>query len=94
MATNTKSVTVGQVRAAQQKLTTAAANIAPKIPRSETPTLDKLKAANADVTSALSPYPDTATLSEVAPAVPSYQDSVARAQAAQANLSAKLRCTP
>jgi hypothetical protein len=93
LATEAKNVTVGQVKAAQQKIGAAVASLASKIPRSDTPILNSLKAANTDLTNALSGYPDSTTLGEVLPAVPAYENLVAQAQAAEAKLSSKLHCS-
>jgi hypothetical protein len=93
LATNVKTATVGQAKAAQQKLATAAANLDAKIPKSDTPLLDNLQTAIANLGNTLSAYPDKTMLAEVLPKQPGYEEAVARAQAAQGKLSSRLQCS-
>jgi hypothetical protein len=89
-----QNITVGQVKAAQEKIATAAQQLVAQIPSDDAPTLDNLKTANTNLTNALNGHPDTATVGEIAAAQPGYEDAVTKAQTAQANLSTKLECTP
>lgn len=90
-------MTVGQVKAAQQKIATAAGNLEAKIPNTDVntdaPALNNLKDANTNLTNVLSGYPDSTPMSEVLPAQPGYAGFVARMQAAQGTLSSKLGCS-
>jgi uncharacterized phage infection (PIP) family protein YhgE len=86
------NTTVGEVKAIQQKLTTVL-DALDKLPGTEGSALNKLQAANDQLTEAIKDLPDSATVGQVGPRFQDFKGKVSQAQAASAKLASALHCT-
>lgn len=85
------NTTVGDIKAAQQKLTTAL-NALSLIPASEGSALTDLKAANDQLAAEIKDLPDSATVGEVGPRLQNFKANVTKAQTAATKLTSLLKC--
>ena len=87
------NTTVGEVKAAQQKLTNAL-NAYAALPGGGGDTLSKIQAANDQLGAALRDLPDSATVGQIGPRLQGFKDIVAQAQSAATKLTSTLSCQP
>ena len=86
-----EKTTVGEVKAAQQKLTTAL-NALSRLPGSGGTTLSDLQAANDQLAAAIKDQPDSATMGQLSVKLQDFQGKVTQAQTAATKLSSTLKC--
>ena len=89
-----ENTTVGEVKAAQAKLT-GALNVLAALPLpsgSGSGTLSNLKSANDQLAAAIKDLPDSATVGQVGPQLQTFKGKVAQAQAAATKLATTLNC--
>ncbi len=86
-----EKTTVGEVKAAQQKLTTAL-NALSRLPGSGGTTLNDLQTANDQLTAAISGQPDSATMGQLSVKLQDFKGKVTQAQTAATKLSSTLKC--
>ncbi len=83
--------TVGEVKAAQQKLTKALDALA-KLPVGNGSTLNDLRQANDQLAAEIKDMPDSATIGEMGPRLQQFKQNVTKAQTATTKLSSLLQC--
>ena len=86
------NTTVGEVKAAQQKLASAL-NALAAIPGSRGSAYDSIKSASDQLAAAVKKQPDTATVGQVGPRLQGFKDKMAQAQAAATKFASTLNCT-
>lgn len=86
------SSTVGDVKAAQQKVTTALSAIESRLPSGSGPLLDQLKSANDKLTAKLEGYPDSTPIGQTSVKVQDIKSSVASAQSKTTALISASKC--
>ncbi|HEY7975012.1 MAG TPA: hypothetical protein VIG77_11145 [Ktedonobacterales bacterium] len=87
------STTVGEVKAAQQKVTSALSAIESQIPAASRPLLDQLKSANDKLTAKLEGYPDNTPIGQTSVKVQDIKASVATAHSKTNSLISVLQCS-
>lgn len=85
------NTTVGEVKAIQQKLTTAL-DALDKLPGTDGSALSNLQSANDQLTEAIKDLPDSATVGQIGPRFQEFRGKVSQAQAAVAKLASTLHC--
>ncbi|HKS91000.1 MAG TPA: hypothetical protein VJQ83_03655 [Tepidiformaceae bacterium] len=85
------NTTVGEVKAIQQKLTTAL-DAVDKLPGTDGSALSNLQSANDQLTEAIKDLPDSATVGQVGPRFQAFKGKVSEAQTAVAKLASTLHC--
>lgn len=85
------NTTVGEVKAIQQKLTTAL-DALDKLPGTDGSALSNLQSANDQLTEAIKDLPDSATVGQIGPRFQVFRGKVSQAQAAVAKLASTLHC--
>lgn len=93
LSTAGDNMTVGQVKAIQQKLTTAL-NALAKLPAGGGSALSNLKSANDQLTAAIGNLPDSASVSQAGPQLQNLKGKAAQAQTAVTRAGSTLHCTP
>ncbi len=83
--------TVGEVKAIQQKLTTAI-GVLSKIPGLDGSTMSDLQQANDELTAAIKDQPDNATMGQVGPKLQDFKSKVAQAQTKVNSLKSTFKC--
>lgn len=84
--------TVGEVKAMQQKLTTAL-NVLGKIPGlSDSSALSSLQKANDQLTAAIKDQPDSATMGQIGPKLQDFKSQVAQAQSKLNSMKSTFKC--
>jgi phage-related protein len=84
--------TVGEVKALQQKLTTAL-GVLGKIPGlSDSSALNSLQQANDELTAAIKDQPDDATMGQVGPKLQDFKSKVAQAQSKLNSMKSTFKC--
>ena len=91
LSTMGDNTTVGEVKAIQQKLTTAL-DAVDKLPGTDGSALSNLQAANDQLAEAIKDLPDSATVGQVGPRFQEFRGKVSQAQAAVAKLASTLHC--
>ena len=92
LATVGDNTTVGEVKALQQKLSTAL-DALDKLPGAGGPTLSQLQDANDQLEAAIKDLPDDATVGQVGPRLQDFKGKVSNAQAAASKLASALHCS-
>lgn len=87
-----EKTTIGEVKAAQQKLTNAL-NAVPALPGNAGDALSKLQSANDQLAAAIKDIPDSATVGEVGPRLQDFKGKVTQAQESATKLTSTLKCT-
>ena len=85
------NTTVGDVQAAQQKVTNAVNTIA-KIPAASGPLLDQIKAANDQLTAKLAGYPPNTPIGQTSVKVQDVKTTAASAQSKTTAIASRLKC--
>lgn len=84
--------TVGEVKAMQQKLTTAL-GVLTKIPGlSDSSAVSSLQQANDQLTAAIQGQPDSATLGQIGPRLQDFKSTVAQAQSKVNSMKSTFKC--
>lgn len=86
-----ENTTVGEVKAMQQKLTTAL-GVLTKLPGGDGSAVSDIQNANDELTAMIKDKPDNATLGEVSPRLQDFKTKVAKAQTSVSKLSSTLKC--
>lgn len=86
-----EKTTVGEVKAAQQKLTTAL-NALSRLPGSASTALSGLQTANDQLAAAIKDQPDSATMGQISVKLQDFKGKVTQAQTAATKLSSTLKC--
>lgn len=84
--------TVGDVQAAQQKVTNAVNTIASKIPATSGQLLDQIKAANDQLTAKLAGYPPNTPIGQTSVKVQDVKTTAASAQSKTTAIASRLKC--
>jgi hypothetical protein len=92
LATVNVNTTVGDVRAAQTKVTNAVSAIYTRVPTAEGGLLSQITAANIQLTAKLAGYPDSTPIGHTSDTVQDIKLKVSNAQNKTATLSSKLNC--
>lgn len=86
------NTTVGDVQAAQQKVTNAVNTISSKIPAASGPLLDQIKAANDQLTAKLAGYPPNTPIGQTSVKVQDVKTAAASAQSKATAIASRLKC--
>lgn len=86
------STTVGDVQAAQQKVTNALNAIASKIPAASGPLLDQIKSANDQVAAKIAGYPPETPIGQTSVNIQNFKSAVATVQSKTTALASALQC--
>lgn len=88
------NTTVGEVKAAQVKVTNALNAIDALIPSASGDLLNQVKSANEQVAAAIQPYPDSTPIGQTSAKVQDLKAAVANAQTKTTQLASTLQCPP
>lgn len=94
LATVGEQTTVGDVKAAQQKVTNALTGLSqiPLPSGNGSDALSALQSANDQLTAAIKDLPDTATIAQVSSGLQDFKSKVTQAQASATRLTSALKC--
>ncbi len=94
LATVGEQTTVGDVKAAQQKVTNALTTLSqlPLPSGNGSNALSALQSANDQLTAAIKDLPDTATIAQVSSGLQDFKSKVTQAQASATRLASALKC--
>lgn len=85
--------TIGEVKAAQQKLASAL-NVLAALPGSRGSAYNTIKSESDELAAAVKDMPDSATVGQAGPRLQEFKGKTAQAQAAATKLASTLNCTP